>query len=78
VIDPDAFAGRAAFERQAGEVARQCRASRPARADRPVRLPGERGYQLAKAQEQQGVQLHEGILPALVPWAQKYKVALPA
>lgn len=78
VIDPEAFAGRAAFERQLGEVARQCRASRPARADRPVRLPGERGYQLAQAQEEQGVVLHEGILPALAPWAQKYGVALPA
>jgi L-lactate dehydrogenase len=77
VIDPDAFAGRAAFERQTGEVARQCRASRPAQADRPVRMPGERGYQLAKTQEQQGVLLHEGILPSLVPWARKYGVALP-
>ena len=78
VIDPEAFGGLAAFERQMGEVARQCRASRPAKPGRPVRLPGERGYQLAREQEQQGVQLHEGILPALAPWAQKYGVALPA
>ena len=78
VIDPEAFAGAAAFERQMGEVARQCRASRPADPARPVRLPGERGDRLAKAQRQQGVVLHEAILPALQPWAEKYKVALPA
>lgn len=78
VIDPEAFAGRAAFERQLGEVARRCRASRPADPRRPVRLPGERGFQLADDQARQGVLLHEGILPALAPWAQKLGVALPA
>lgn len=77
VIDPEAFAGRAAFERQLGEVARQCRASRPADPRRPVRLPGERGFQLADDQARRGVLLHEGILPALVPWAQKLGVDLP-
>ena len=78
VIDPEAFAGAAAFERQMGEVARRCRASRPANPARPVRLPGERGDQLAREQRQQGVVLHEAILPALAPWAEKYKVAVPA
>jgi L-lactate dehydrogenase len=42
-----------------------------------VRLPGERGYQLAASQAQDGVQLHAGILPALQPWARKYGVAMP-
>ncbi|WP_427912290.1 Ldh family oxidoreductase [Ramlibacter sp. MMS24-I3-19] len=77
VIDPEAFAGRAAFERQIDEVARQCRASRPANPQRPVRLPGERGFQLADQQAAQGVLLHEGILAALAPWARKYDVAMP-
>lgn len=77
VIDPEAFAGRAAFERQLGEVARQCRASRPANPQRPVRMPGERGFQLADDQAGQGVQLHEGILAALAPWADKLGVAMP-
>jgi L-lactate dehydrogenase len=78
VLDPEAFAGRVAFERQMGEVARQCRASRPADPQRPVRLPGERGFQLAKAQGDQGVVLHQAILPALQPWAAQYGVALPS
>jgi L-lactate dehydrogenase len=77
VIDPAAFAGQAAFTQQMDEVARQCRASRPADAQRPVRLPGERAYRLARSQVEQGVVLHESILPALVPWAAKYGVALP-
>ena len=77
VLDPEAFAGRAAFERQLGEVARQCRGSRRADAARPVRLPGERGFDLAQKQREQGVVLHESILPALAPWAQKYGVAMP-
>lgn len=77
VIDPAAFAGQAAFERQMGEVARQCRSAKPLDAQRPVRLPGERGYQLAASQAQAGVALHRGILPALRPWALKFGVAMP-
>ncbi|MGZ5269936.1 MAG: Ldh family oxidoreductase [Ramlibacter sp.] len=77
VIDPEAFAGRASFERQLGEVARQCRSSKPVDPRRPVRLPGERGFQLATDQAGQGVLLHEGILDALAPWAKKHGVALP-
>jgi L-lactate dehydrogenase len=77
VLDPEAFAGRTAFERQVGEVARQCRASRPVDPARPVRLPGERGFRLAREQAQQGIALHPGILPALAPWAEKYGVEMP-
>jgi L-lactate dehydrogenase len=77
VVDPEAFAGRAAFERQVGEVARQCRASRPVVPGRPVRLPGERGFALARTQSETGVELHPGILPALRPWAEKLGVAMP-
>jgi len=78
VLDPAAFAGLAAFERQVGEVARQCRAARPVDPQRPVRLPGERAYGLAARQRAEGVLLHEGILAALAPWAAKYGLALPA
>ncbi|HZY18135.1 MAG TPA: Ldh family oxidoreductase [Ramlibacter sp.] len=78
VIDPQAFAGLEAFERQMGAVAAQCRASRPADPARPVRLPGERAHRLAQEQRLQGVALHDAILPALQPWADRYGVALPA
>ena len=58
-------------------MARQCRDSRPVDAKRRVRLPGERGYQLAAEQARTGVSLHESILPALRPWAGKFAVAVP-
>ena len=77
VIAPAAFAGLAAFERQVGEIARQCRASKPAAEGKPVRLPGERAYRQAASQAESGVSLHPGILESLVPWAKKYGVALP-
>jgi len=77
IIDPGAFSGSDAFLRQMGEVARQCHASRPADPQRPVRLPGEQGARLAQRQRAEGVTLHPGVLEALVPWAQKLKVAMP-
>jgi LDH2 family malate/lactate/ureidoglycolate dehydrogenase len=77
IIDPDAFAGRAAFVRQTGEIARQCRGSRPAQDGRPVRMPGEKGLTLAAQQREEGVVLHESIVPLLRPWSEKLGVAMP-
>ena len=77
VIDPAAFAGLEAFQRQVGEVARQCRASRPSHEGRAVRLPGEKGFKLAAAQRKDGVALHPGIMESLVPWAEKLDVPVP-
>jgi LDH2 family malate/lactate/ureidoglycolate dehydrogenase len=78
VIDPAQFAGLDAFVRQTGAVADLCHASRPARAGQGVRLPGEKGDALARAQREQGVALHPSIVPGLKPWAEKLGVALPA
>ncbi|MDB5956042.1 Ldh family oxidoreductase [Ramlibacter sp.] len=78
IMDPEAFGGRGDFVRQMDEVARQCHASRPAQPGRPVRLPGERGFQLAEEQRASGVTLHPGIMEALLPWAEKLRVQLPA
>ena len=41
VLDPDAFAGAAAFRRQTGWIADACRASAPRPGVERVRLPGE-------------------------------------
>jgi LDH2 family malate/lactate/ureidoglycolate dehydrogenase len=78
VIDPAAFGGSKDFVRQMDEVARQCHASRPAQAGRPVRLPGEKGFALMEKQRAEGVTLHPGIMDALKPWAEKLKVEMPA
>ena len=44
----------------------------------PVRLPGEKGFQLAESQRAQGVSLHAGIMDAIRPWAEKLKVEMPS
>lgn len=77
MIDPRAFGGAEPFTRQMGTVARQCHASRPARAGQQVRMPGERGLALAREQAEAGVELHASIMPALEPWAQKLGVESP-
>lgn len=77
ILDPEAFAGHAAFVREMDAVVGQCRASRPADPRRPVRLPGEKGFGLCEEQRAQGVSLHAGIVEALQPWAQKLRVETP-
>jgi L-lactate dehydrogenase len=76
-MDPRAFAGLEAFERQTGHVADACRASRPAREGAAVRTPGEKGIALAAKQKETGVALYPSILPALASWAIKLGVTEP-
>lgn len=77
ILDPRAFAGLDAFNRQTGAVADACHASRPRVAGEPVRTPGERGLELAEQQRAEGVALYESIMPALAPWAAKLGVTPP-
>jgi LDH2 family malate/lactate/ureidoglycolate dehydrogenase len=77
-IDPDAFGGRAAFERQADWLVNACRTNPPRPGFEAVRLPGQRGLALRREQLQRGVALNEDIMPALIPWASKLDVKLPA
>jgi len=78
IVDPRAFAGLDAFERQTGHVAEACRSSRPAREGTAVRTPGEKGLALAERQKQAGVALYPSILPTLSSWAVKLGVTEPA
>lgn len=77
ILDPQAFAGRDAFERQTAKVAEQCRDSRPAAAGQAVRLPGEKGLALAARQRSEGVALYPSIMELLAPWAEKFGEPLP-
>jgi LDH2 family malate/lactate/ureidoglycolate dehydrogenase len=75
VMNPACFGGAEEFRRQTEHVATACRAT-PTRAGvAPVRLPGESGLRRRADQLVQGVALHPGILPALLPWAAKLGVA---
>ena len=76
-IDPEAFGGRAAFERQANWLVDACRDNPPRPGFEAVRLPGQRGLALRREQLQRGVVLDDDILPALIPWASRLNVSLP-
>lgn len=77
VIDPGAFAGRAAFERETSWLADACRDVPTLPGKPPVRLPGERGLKRRAEQIRTGVALHPDIMPSLQPWAEKLRVTLP-
>jgi LDH2 family malate/lactate/ureidoglycolate dehydrogenase len=77
-LDPEAFGGIDAFVRQTEYIAQQCRDNRPIDPTAPVRLPGERGLARRRRQLAEGVELHPTILPALLPWAARLNVGLPA
>ena len=77
VIDAGAFGGRDRFVRETEWLAEACRIS-PARPGGPaVRLPGAQELALRAEQLKDGVKLHAGILPTLLPWAEKLGVAGP-
>jgi L-lactate dehydrogenase len=76
-IDPDAFGGRAQFERQVQWIAQACHANTPRPGMPPVRLPGEGGLARRREQLENGVSLNAQILPALAPWAMKWGMAMP-
>lgn len=78
VLDPEAFAGLAAFKRQMDFMARSARNTRPRPGVERVRLPGEGGMRRYREQKANGVALYRTIMPALQPWAEKLGVAMPA
>jgi L-lactate dehydrogenase len=78
IIDPAAFGGADGFVRQTDWIAAACHGATPRPGVERVRLPGERGLTLYRQQLETGIALYPGILDALRPWAERYRVALPA
>lgn len=78
VFSPAHFGGAEDFRRQTTHLAATCRASPPLPDVASVRLPGESGLRRREAQLAHGVELYPGILPALLPWAEKLGVSAPA
>ena len=77
ILNPDAFGGREAFQRETGFLAQACRET-PIPPGKPsVRLPGEAALARRAEQLANGVQLHPTILPALAPWCERLKVKPP-
>jgi LDH2 family malate/lactate/ureidoglycolate dehydrogenase len=77
VFDPAAFGGSAAFTRETGWIAAACRSNPPAPGVSSVRLPGQQALANKRAALQDGVALYAGIMDALKPWAEKWKIAAP-
>ncbi|SDB47339.1 Ldh family oxidoreductase [Bauldia litoralis] len=77
VFEPDAFAGRVAFNRETSELVSLCHGSRPAVGIEKVRLPGERALARKRDAMRNGLALYPGIVDRLEPWAEKYGVPLP-
>jgi len=77
VLDPEAFGGRVAFERESTFVAERCRGSRVAPGNPPVRLPGDGALSRRRAAMADGVELYAGIMPALTPFAEDFSVSVP-
>jgi L-lactate dehydrogenase len=78
ILDPEAFAGLDPFKDQMDRIVKACAETPPRPGVDRVRLPGERGLNLARAYRRDGVRLAEGILDALAPWAERLGVPMPA
>jgi LDH2 family malate/lactate/ureidoglycolate dehydrogenase len=78
LIDPKAFGGEEAFRRETGFLAKACRSSRPRAGVAAVKMPGDTALARRRAQLEKGVELYESIMPALTPWADKFKITPPA
>lgn len=78
VVDPAAFAGRAAFLREMDQLVRSCHRSTPRDADSPVRLPGEAALAHRRRCLGEGVAVPEDLLADLSRRAASLKVAVPA
>ncbi len=78
VFDPALFGGRADFLRQTTWTADACRTNPPRPGVDRVRVPGEGALRFRERQVKTGVELYPAIMPSLLPWAQKFGVAVPA
>ncbi|MDR3413875.1 MAG: Ldh family oxidoreductase [Formivibrio sp.] len=77
VIDPEWFAGLDEFVANTDFLAEQCRHSRPADPQKPVRLPGDQAAKSIESAKRDGVAYGESTWASLVPWAEKLGVPVP-
>lgn len=78
VLDPERFAGLASFRRQMDYLVAAIANNPRARGRRHgARAPGHQGLQRRADQLRNGVVLHEVIVPALLPWCERFSLKLP-
>lgn len=77
VIDPTAFAGQDAFNRQTGWLVDACRENPPRPGVERVRVPGENAMKQRREAMQAGVPIGDSILTAIAPYAQRFGLEMP-
>ncbi|MBA4187835.1 MAG: lactate dehydrogenase [Planctomycetaceae bacterium] len=77
VLDPAAFGGAVAFQRETGWLAGACRETPPLPGVDAVRLPGQRGLDRKRRALAEGVALYPGIMESLQTYAVKFGVTPP-
>jgi LDH2 family malate/lactate/ureidoglycolate dehydrogenase len=77
VIDPAAFAGRDAFNRQTSWLVDACHANPPRPGVERVRVPGENAMKERRAAMQAGVALSQGIVDSIAPYAERFGLRMP-
>ena len=77
VIDPAAFGGREAYARQTEYLVQACRRSSPRPGVDRVRVPGENAMAHKRDVQEHGVVLYPGVLDALRPFADEFRVEMP-
>lgn len=78
VMEPEFFAGAAAFGAESSAIVAACRAATPVDAARPTRVPGENGLGRKRVALADGVELRGGIMENLGEWATRFEVTVPA
>jgi L-lactate dehydrogenase len=77
VLDPEAFAGRAAFMAEMDRLAELCRASAPLREGVLVRMPGEQAERNIAEAEARGVPVDATVVERLAAAAARHGLAMP-
>jgi L-lactate dehydrogenase len=77
VLDPRAFGEWQDYLREADYLLNACRNAAPDHVDAPVRVPGERAWARRQAGLAGGVALYPGVLEALRPWADRWRLGMP-
>jgi len=77
-VDPAAFGDAGAFRAATGDLAEAIHGLAPAPDTDRVRLPGERGFELARERAANGIPLAEGTAKRLAETARELGMAVPA
>lgn len=77
VLDPDFFAGGAAFARQMDYLSEQCRQNPPIDPKQPVRMPGDQAARSIAQAQAHGISYEPAVWSAVVALAEKFGIAAP-